>query len=201
MQRIEELNRQWALEEQRKGPEPKAPPSVAPPKPAAPQPSLLRDLLFLILKIASIAVAFLLLFTFLYGIMRYEDPSMDPAVKDGDLVIFFRYSKAEYLPGDVIVLAYKGERQARRVIAMGGDLVEITDAGLLINGALQQEMEISQKTERYQDGVEFPLTVPEGEVFVLGDSRTGAADSRIYGCVKIKDTLGKVVTIIRRRGI
>ena len=73
--------------------------------------------------------------------------------------------------------------------------------GLLINGSLQQEQEIYQKTERYQEGGEFPLTVPEGQVFVLGDSRSGATDSRIYGSVEIEDTLGKVMTVIRRRSI
>lgn len=160
-----------------------------------------KDLLFLFIKIASVTLAFVLLFTFLFGLTRVQDPSMDPAVRDGDLVIFHRYTQSGYWPQDVIVLSYNGQTQVRRVIATAGDTVDITEAGLMINGALQQEPGIYEKTERYQDGADFPLTVPEGQVFVLGDSRTGATDSRIYGCVKIEDTLGKVMAVIRRRGI
>jgi signal peptidase I len=157
--------------------------------------------MLLLMKLASIAIIFLLLFTFLYGIIRYQEPFMAPAIKDGDLVLYYRYTKVGYLPQDVIVLEHGGGKQIRRVIATAGDTVDITDGGLKINGALQQESGVYQQTERSQEGVSFPLTVPEGEVFVLADSRTGAADSRIYGCVKIKDTYGKVMTVIRRRGI
>lgn len=164
-------------------------------------PSVWKELLFLFTKIATIVLVILLLFTFLYGAIRYSEPSMAPAVKDGDLVLFYRYTKSGYLPQDVIALDHNGQRQVRRVIATAGDVVDITEEGLLINGALQQEPAIFQRTQRYQDGVSFPLTVPEGQVFLLADSRAGAADSRIYGCVKIEDTLGKVMTIIRQRNI
>ena len=160
-----------------------------------------KDLLSLLLKIGVIALIFLLLFTFPFGIMRYEEPSMAPTIKDGDLVLFYRFTNDDYISQDVIVLEYKGHKQARRVVATAGDRVDITEDGLVINGAPQQELEIYQKTERYQDGESFPLTVPEGQVFVLSDSRRGATDSRIYGCVEIDDTLGKVMALIRRRSI
>ena len=157
--------------------------------------------MFLLIKIGSIFLVFLLVFTFVFGITRYQDFSMDPAIKDGDVVIFFRYKGRVYEPGDAIALKKEGETQVRRVIATAGDTVDIANGGLWINGALQQEIGIYQETERYQDGADFPLTVPEGEVFLLGDHRYGAVDSRIYGCVKVEDTLGKVMTVIRRRGI
>ena len=176
-------------------------PETVPQKPVARKPSLWKDLLFLLVKAASIVLVLLLLGTFLFGVVRYQEPSMAPMIKNGDLVIFYRYPGAGYLPQDVIVLDHNGQRQARRVVASEGDTVDITESGLVVNGALQQESEIFQKTERYQEGVSFPLTVPEGQVFVLGDSRTGAADSRIYGCIKTEDALGKVMTVIRRRGI
>jgi len=160
-----------------------------------------KDLVFLILKIAFIALAMVLLFTFLYGLIRYNEPSMSPAIKDGDLVIFYRYTESGYLPQDAVVLEFKGQRQVRRVIATAGDIVDITEDGLMINGSLQQEPNIYQQTKRYEDGIDFPLTVPEGQIFVLSDARTGATDSRIYGCVKIEDTLGKVMALIRRRSI
>ena len=160
-----------------------------------------KELLFLLGKIAVIALVFALLFTLVYGIMPSREPSMAPAIKDGDLVIFYRYNKNRYQPQDAIVLKYDGQMQARRIIATAGDTVDIRQEGLWINGALQQEGEAYSVTERYQSGVSFPLTVPEGQIFVLGDNRSGAADSRIYGCVDIERTLGKVMTVIRRRNI
>jgi len=165
------------------------------------RPSLWKDLLLLLLKIVAITLAFVLLFTFLFGAIRYQDPAMGPAIKDGDLVIFNRYTPSGYLQHDAVALEVDGQKQVRRVIATEGDTVDITEDGLFINGALQQERGIYEKTERYEEGVNFPVTVPRGQIFVLGDSREGATDSRIYGTVKVEDTLGKVMTVIRLRGI
>ncbi|MCL1847733.1 MAG: signal peptidase I [Coriobacteriia bacterium] len=164
-------------------------------------PSLRRDLLFLLIKIASIIGAFLLLFTFVFGITRYQEASMFPAIKDGDLVIFYRHSPEHYISQDVVAVKLEGQTQFRRVVATAGDTVDITENGLVINGAPQQESGIIRKTERYVEGVSFPLVVPQGQVFVLGDNRSDSLDSRIYGCVETEDILGKVMMIIRKRGI
>jgi len=174
-----------------------------PPKPQT-NPALksaLKDILDLLVKIAVFALTAFAMSTFLFGVFKYQEPSMDPSIKDGDLVFFFRYNRGGYLPREAIVLDFEGKRQVRRVVANAGDIVDITEEGLIVNGAQQQEIGITQVTERYVEGVEFPLTVPEGHVFVLGDAREGAADSRIYGCVKISDTYGKVMAIFRRRSI
>lgn len=160
----------------------------------------MQELVFLLLKILTIAILFLLVFTFLFGITRNQDASMDPYVKDGDLVIFDRLDK-KYIKSDVVVLKFQGQVQTRRVIAVAGDEVDISEEGLIINGSLQQERGILEKTFRYETGVDFPLKVGEGEVFVLGDAREHATDSRVYGSVKISNTMGKVMTLIRRRGI
>ena len=175
--------------------------SETPAKKAVKKTSLLNDMLFLVIKLSAIALTFTLLLTFLFGIIRYQEPSMAPAIKDGDLVLYHRYKTVGYQPGDAIVIEHGGKQQVRRVVATAGDEVDITTDGLVINGAPQQEREIYQNTERYEEGVDFPLTVPEGQVFVLSDSRTNATDSRIFGSVDIKDTLGKVITVIRRRSI
>ena len=164
------------------------------------EPSLLMEILFLLGKIAAVLIVMLLGFTFMFGLCRNMDASMTPAVKDGDLVIFYRLDK-NYVADDTLMLEFKGQKQVRRVIATAGDIVDITEDGLFINGALQQETKIYVPTQRYEGGAEFPLTVREGQVFVLGDSRVNATDSRIYGAVNIKDTLGKVITILRRRNI
>lgn len=162
--------------------------------------SLLKDILFLFIKIVAIIFVFILVFTFLFGLHRTTDPSMSPSIRDGDLTMFYRLNKT-YSPGDTVLLKFEGKRQIRRVVAMPGDRVDISEEGLMINGSLQQELEIYQKTQRYTEGVSFPLTVGEGEVFVLADARENGIDSRIYGTVKTKDTMGKVIAILRRRSI
>ncbi len=138
----------------------------------------------------------------MFGIVRYPDATMYPAIKNGDIVIFYRLDR-DYIAQDVLVLQFQGETQVRRVVATAGDVVDIAPEGLLINGALQQEPGINSPTQRYEEGIDFPLTLQEGQVFVLSDSRAdaSAADSRIYGAVDIEDTLGKVVAILRRRNI
>ncbi len=155
--------------------------------------------MFLLIKIVVIIAVIVAIFTFMFGIYRNADISMHPSVKDGDLVIFYRMDK-EYVKSDVLALEYEGETQARRVIAVAGDEVDITEDGLFINGSLQQEHEIYEETVRYDTDIEFPLRVGEGQVFVLGDGRENAIDSRVYGCVDIQDTLGKLMAIIRQRG-
>lgn len=162
--------------------------------------SLTKDVAFLLIKIAVIVLVFVLVFTFLFGLHRMADPSMNPAIRDGDLLMFYRLNKT-YAPGDTILLEFEGKHQVRRVIAMPGDTVDISEKGLTINGAFQQELEIFQTTARYAQGVTFPLTVGEDEIFVLADARENAVDSRIYGTVNINDTLGKVMVVLRRRSI
>lgn len=163
-------------------------------------PSVWRELASLGIKIMLIVISFTLIFTFVYGFHRNTDPDMNPLIKDGDLVMFYRFDQ-NYAIGDLLLLDFQGERQVRRVVARAGDTVDITEDGLVINGALQQESEIYQHTWRYETGVSFPLTVGAGQVFVLGDARERASDSRVYGPVDTKDTFGTVITVIRRRNL
>ncbi len=161
---------------------------------------LIRDILDLLIKIVAIASLAVILFTFVFGIYRSSEPSMVPAIQDGDLVIYYRLDK-NYSTLDVLVAEYEGKPLSLRVVAQAGDEVDIREEGLFINGYLQQETKIYEATHRYDSGVSFPLTVPEGHVFVLGDSRENAADSRVFGPVEIADTHGKVIAVIRRRNI
>ena len=159
-----------------------------------------RELLSLALKIGVIAGIVLMLFSFVFGLHYNTDADMHPAVKDGDLVMFNRWDK-EFHVGDLAVLTYQGHMQVRRVIATSGDTVDIIKEGLLINGALLQERDITEITQRYVGGIDFPITLEENEIFVLGDARAGATDSRIYGAVHTDDTHGIVLTLFRRRGL
>ncbi len=158
------------------------------------------DLLFLLMKIGILAILLIITFVFIFGISRCNDNSMSPAFKDGDLAFYYRLQK-EYNIADVVVVEKDNELQIRRIIAKGGDQIEITEEGLKINGYLQQEINIYEETLPYVEGIAFPIEVPENEYFVLGDSRSNAKDSRIYGTVKKEEVKGGVMTLIRRRGL
>lgn len=168
--------------------------------PQAQETSALKEMGALALKIAVIVAIALSLFTFVYGLHYNADFSMYPALKDGDLVMYYRWNK-NYHAQDLLLCAFQEKKQVRRVIATAGDTVDINEEGLVINGALQLERDIYRSTERFVEGVEFPLTIRENEVFVLGDAREGVTDSRIYGAVNIDDTFGMVIAILRRRNL
>jgi len=164
------------------------------------QTSVKDDLLFLVLEVILFAALLAVTFLFIFGICRCSDNMMNPAFKDGDLAIYYRLQK-DYQPLDAVIIEKDGETQIRRIIARAGDEVDITEKGLKINGYLQQETEIYTDTLPYTEGISFPLTVDEGEYFVLGDNRTNAKDSRIYGTVKQEEIKGIVITLLRRRGL
>lgn len=163
------------------------------------QSSVKEELLFLIAKIGIVIVLLLILLVFVFGIYRCGDNSMLPALKNGDLAIFYRLQE-QYQASDVVVVKKEEDQQIRRIVAQAGDEVDITKDGLKVNGYLQQENEIYTETMPYVEGISFPITLKADEYFVLGDNRTNAKDSRIYGVVKKDEIKGVLITLLRRRG-
>lgn len=136
---------------------------------------------------------------YVYGVYRMNDISMSPSLKDGDLVFFYRMQK-ELKAGDIVIFEDEtGRLTAERVIAVTGDEVDIDETGLKLNGSYQHEPSITSKTYRFESEVSFPVKPGEGEVFVLGDNREHAKDSRMFGCVGKSAVKGKLIGLFRRR--
>lgn len=161
---------------------------------------LLVDIGYLLLKILIIGALAVVMFTFLFGICRNPDASMTPAMKEGDLIIYYRLKK-DYQVGDVVVIRQEKETELRRIVARAGDVVDITEEGLSVNGYIQQEDDIYMETLPYSEGITFPVTVGKNQVFLLGDNRSSARDSRIYGPVDIATIKGNVMTIMRHHNL
>lgn len=159
-----------------------------------------KELRGLIMKACVACAAFLILTGVIFGFDRQCGDSMSPAVKDGDLVLFYRLQK-EYNRSLVVVLEKEGDVEVRRIIAGPGDQVDISENGLKINGYLQREDDIFTDTMRFAEDIDYPLTLGQEEYFVLGDNRENARDSRIYGPVKREEIKGTVITLVRRRGL
>jgi len=161
-------------------------------------PPLRREIGYFLIKLLLLGVIFSVLLLVIFGVTRNTDLGMSPAVKHGDLVFYFRMDK-EYVASDLAVFTYEGDMQIRRVVAIEGDTVDITEHGLSINGRVQDEVEIIGETLAYTDGITLPVTLNVGEIFLLGDSREFSNDSRLYGVVNAEDTHGKVMVLMRRR--
>ena len=146
----------------------------------------------------SAALVLVLVFSFFFRIIQVDGESMVPTLENGDKLIVWG---AGYEPqrGDVVIVdSYTsyGKPLVKRVIAKGGDAISIDYAQgvVTVNGEVLQEDYIAEPTYLGYD-IEFPYTVPEGTVFVMGDNRNTSLDSRssYVGCIDERDILGKVL--------
>ena len=119
---------------------------------------------------------------------------MSPTLKEDD-VVCIKKTKT-FHSGDLIAFQSNNKMLVRRVIALGGDKVNIDQDGyVFVNDKKVNDSYVrSRKDNPVRDEV-FPYTVPTGKVFVLGDNRSSAIDSRMrdLGCVDNKEIIGKVV--------
>ncbi len=140
----------------------------------------------------------LLVLLFLVRTVTVDGISMVPTLQDNDQLIA---KSLFYEPerGDIVVvdgyISY-GKPLVKRVIGVGGDKVDINfDTGeVFVNDELLSEPYISAPTTLSYD-VQFPVTVPEGYLFLMGDNRPHSDDSRHseVGFVDRRDILGEVI--------
>lgn len=153
----------------------------------------------LLFRVVLFAAAAWVLFTQVFLITQITGNEMFPAVKDGDLVFAYRLQDV-YAKDDVVLFHLDGKLRIGRVAARETDVVSIDEEGTLrVNGTVQTGEIVYPTYPR--EGVEYPYAVPDGHVFILADYRTQATDSRDYGSVPLDNVQGKVITILRRRGL
>ena len=152
-------------------------------------------------QLLLLAVILLVMFGVVLGIAIVPDNDMQPVLTAGDLVLYYRLDSG-FSSGDVLVFDVDGEEYIGRVVAKGGDTVQITDsATLVVNGATVVESDIYYSTPAYDSDVEYPLTLADDEYFILCDYRTYATDSRYYGAVAEGQIKGVLIAAIRREGL
>ena len=156
----------------------------------------------------SVVVALvMIIFTLVCRIYIVDGPSMNSTLAHGDRMLV---SQLFYTPkqGDIVCFVAENHQQkvlVKRVIAVAGQTVDITpDYKVSVDGEILDEPYIDPHRDHCYDmthaagcthpaGVEFPYTVKEGEVFVLGDNRDNSTDSRQLGAVEEKYLLGKML--------
>ena len=160
--------------------------------------SALADIRDFVLRAGALAALLAVLFGVVFGLHIQPDDTMHPHIKPGDLLLFYRLPR-ELAAGEVVVFDKDGQRLTGRIVARGGDTVEITDdAALRINGSTVAEPDIYETTPPYDSGVTYPLTLADGEYFILCDAREGAQDSRWFGPVQQGEIRGRVIAALRR---
>ena len=155
-----------------------------------------KNRLHLCVCIAVTAAVVLVLFQFLTGIAFIRGDSMEPNLTDGCAVLFTRREKT-YRRGDIVIFRPPGASEVlvKRVAAVAGDRVDIDDktGTFTVNGASREDVIVNGRTYKRNGGTVFPFTVPGGCIFVLGDNREVALDSRVFGAVGVDRVVGKAV--------
>ena len=154
--------------------------------------------------VVYILALILVLFTFCMRVVIVSGSSMFSTLVDGDyLLLINRPLCGELEQGDIVVASMErfkdGEPIVKRVVAIEGQTVDIDfRAGIVyVDGVALQEDYIYTPTH-LSEGMEFPLVVEEGCLFLMGDNRMDSRDSRApeIGLVDEREILGRAVFLL-----
>jgi signal peptidase I len=138
----------------------------------------------------------LVIIVFLYQPVKVEGTSMAPLLSDQERIFInkFVYRFEPIERGDVVVFWYPLDRTKsfiKRVVGLPGEVVEIHQGVLSINGKVVQEPYVPPQ---YEDLSDFgPVRIPRSSYFVMGDHRISSNDSRVFGPVPSRFIYGRAV--------
>ena len=157
----------------------------------------LRDLI-------SLVAGVMLLFALAFRVVVVSGPSMNNTLYNGDLlVVLGNVLYAEPKQHDIVVVSKEsfdnGKPIIKRVVATEGQTVDIDFyRGVVIVDGQELVEEYCLTPTNMQEGVQFPLTVSEGCIFVMGDNRNESKDSRSpdIGLVDCREVIGRAVFLV-----
>ena len=163
-----------------------------------------RDLYEWVQSLVGSVLVVVAIFTFVIRMMGVDGHSMLNTLQHGDrLLVVNSMLYHDYKYGDIVILRKDGvfddDPIVKRVIAVEGQTVDIdfVSGAVYVDGELLEEDYINEPTY-VEEGTEFPLTVPEGSIFVMGDNRNHSSDSRSsdLGTVDTRYVIGKAVFLL-----
>ena len=146
-------------------------------------------------------VTIILVFTLFFRSAQVEGESMLPNYHEGDRLVLVNTAFSKVEAGDVVVVTQPtsvGHPLIKRVIATEGQTVHINylTGAVTVDGVVLDEDYIMEPINSVpMDPVDYPFTVGEGKIFVMGDNRNASSDSRNAGIGEIdtRYVLGKAV--------
>ena len=190
------------------------------------QKSLLRNIIEWVATILAALLIALVIRSFVFELVRVDGRSMDNTLADGEIMLVTKYdysstwlclpwqddtakeSAARWTFGgdperfDIVICRYPGRGDinfVKRVVGLPGDVVEIREGYLYVNGEKYEEAYIDDnyRVRGSSDGYSYgPYTVPEGEFFVMGDHRNNSNDSRALGSISRNMIVGHVRRVL-----
>lgn len=150
-----------------------------------------------------LAIVFFLIFNNFFGISRVSGESMWPTLNEGNIVLVNKsaYFTQDPEPGDIVIFHSSLENDEslfqdtkdliKRVIAVGGDHVVVSDGNVYVNDVKLKEDYLAEGMFTIQD---VDMIVPDGYFFCMGDNRLNSLDSRYpqVGPIAKEDFVGKV---------
>ena len=159
----------------------------------------LRNTIFTLVVVAATTI---LVAVLLMPILRIYGTSMNGTVNNGDLVVSIK--RADFKTGDVIAFYYNNNILVKRVIATEGQVIDFNfkTGKVYVDGKELHEPYINNPTTNYYD-LTFPMQVPEGYCFCMGDNRQNSLDSRSseVGFIRNDYILGEAVAARTSDGI
>ena len=155
-----------------------------------------------LLKLALVAGVTAAVFSFVLGVHIHHGNRMYPSIRDGDLLITYKLDP--YRTGDAVLYRVPGtgELAVSRIVAVGKAEIAFTETGeVQINGFISGEDRFYPTLPLDGSALSFPYLISADGLFLLDDYRVIGQDSRAFGEIREGDILGKVVYVLRRRGI
>ena len=163
-----------------------------------------QSILLYVHDLMCMLLVVMLLFLVVFRVILVTGDSMFATLWDGDyLLLVSEVFCGDPEPGDIVVISKQsfdeGKPIVKRVIATEGQTVDIDfESGTVyVDGKALREPYIHNETTN-EEGTEFPLTVAENCIFVLGDNRAVSLDSRSpqIGQIDRREVLGKALCLM-----